>query len=181
MTQKIALLLAQGFEDAEALVPTDLFRRANLSVDLISLEESEVVTSAHNVNIHADRLCTQTDLLQYDVIVLPGGKVNPDKYRALHDLLQQFISHHKWIAAICAAPTVLAELGLLRNKNAVCYPSMRQILLDNGVNYHHVPAVVDTPFITGRGPGAAFDFALAVISALQGVEVAEQIKQQLFY
>lgn len=181
MKSRIAILLAAGFEEAEALVPTDLFRRVGLDVDLISVEDSETVSSYHQVKVVADKQIKQADLTQYDVIMLPGGSVDPNKYLALSDVYQQFIDSNKRIAAICAAPTVLAKLGLLANKNAVCYPSMRNDFAENNVIYHHVPAVVDGVFITGRGPGAAFDFALTVISELLGVETAEQLKQQLFY
>lgn len=182
MTLKIALLLAQGFEEAEALVPTDVFRRVGLQVDLISLDNTEIVTSAHNVKVVTDRLLQQTDLNHYDMLFLPGGHESLDsKYSKLNSIYQQFIAENKRIAAICAAPTSLAKLGLLTDKNAVCYPTMRQIFTENQVHYHHIPAVVDAPFITGRGPGAAFDFALTIVSELLGIEAAEQVKQQLFY
>lgn len=181
MTQKIALLLAQGFEDAEALVPNDLFRRAGLHTDLISIDNTEIVSSSHNVKVVVDRLLNQTDLNDYDLIMLPGGAIDPKKYEVLVDTYQQFIQQQKWIASICAAPTVLAKAGLLEGKNAVCYPSMRADLINNEVNYRHLAAVIDAPFITGRGPGAAFDFGLAIVAQLLGVDAAEQLKQQLYY
>ncbi|KGQ62057.1 DJ-1 family glyoxalase III [Gallibacterium anatis] len=181
MTQKIAILLTKGFEESEALVPNDLFRRAGLHTDLISIDNTEIVSSSHNVKVVADQLLNQTDLNSYDLVMLPGGQVDLEKYAALADTYRQFAQQQKWVAAICAAPTTLAKLGLLTDKNAVCYPTMRQIFTDNQVHYHHIPAVVDAPFITGRGPGAAFDFALTIVSELLGVEAAEQVKQQLFY
>ncbi|WKS99933.1 DJ-1/PfpI family protein [Gallibacterium salpingitidis] len=181
MSQKIAVLLTTGFEDAEALVPIDLFRRVELDVDLISIEDSEIVSSAHQIKVIADKQIKQVDLSQYDMIMLPGGNIDLNKYIALSEIYQQFLNNNKRIAAICAAPTVLAKLGLLTNKNAVCYPAMRDNFAENNVIYHHVPAVVDSAFITGRGPGAAFDFALTVISELLGVETAEKLKQQLYY
>lgn len=181
MTQKIALLLAQGFEDAEALVPNDLFRRAGLHTDLISIDNTEIVSSSHNVNVVADQLLNQTDLNSYDLVMLPGGQVDLEKYAALADTYRQFAQQQKWVAAICAAPTVLAKAGLLEGKNAVCYPSMRAALIDNNVNYRHLATVIDAPFITGRGPGAAFDFGLAIVAQLLGIDVAEQLKQQLYY
>lgn len=181
MTQKIALLLAEGFEEAEALVPTDLFRRAGLAVDLISIEPTETVRGAHQVQVVADTQIGRIDFSQYDVIMLPGGKVDPEKYVALSDTLNAFVAAGKRIVSICAAPTVLAQLGLLKGKNAVCYPSMRSAFDEYDVHYHHVPAVVDGIFVTGRGPGAAFDFALTVIGELLGVDAVETLKQQIFY
>ena len=181
MTQKIALLLAQGFEDAEALVPNDLFRRVGLHTDLISIDNTEIVSSSHNVKVVADQLLNQTDLNSYDLVMLPGGQVDLEKYAALADTYRQFAQQQKWVAAICAAPTALAKVGLLKGKNAVCYPSMRAALIDNNVNYRHLATVIDAPFITGRGPGAAFDFGLAIVAQLLGIDVAEQLKQQLYY
>lgn len=181
MTQKIALLLAQGFEDAEALVPNDLFRRVGLHTDLISIDNTEIVSSSHNVKVVADQLLNQTDLNSYDLVMLPGGQVDLEKYTALADTYRQFAQQQKWVAAICAAPTALAKVGLLKGKNAVCYPSMRADLINNEVNYRHLAAVIDAPFITGRGPGAAFDFGLAIVAQLLGVDAAEQLKQQLYY
>ncbi|MFU2054902.1 DJ-1 family glyoxalase III [Gallibacterium anatis] len=181
MTQKIAILLTKGFEDAEALVPNDLFRRAGLHTDLISIDNTEIVSSSHNVKVVADQLLNQTDLNSYDLVMLPGGQVDLEKYAALADTYRQFAQQQKWVAAICAAPTALAKVGLLKGKNAVCYPSMRADLINNEVNYRHLAAVIDAPFITGRGPGAAFDFGLAIVAQLLGVDAAEQLKQQLYY
>lgn len=181
MTQKIAILLTKGFEESEALVPNDLFRRAGLHTDLISIDNTEIVSSSHNVNVVADQLLNQTDLNSYDLVMLPGGQVDLEKYAALADTYRQFAQQQKWVAAICAAPTALAKVGLLKGKNAVCYPSMRADLINNEVNYRHLAAVIDAPFITGRGPGAAFDFGLAIVAQLLGVDAAEQLKQQLYY
>lgn len=181
MSKTIALFLTAGFEDAEALVPADLFKRAGLTVDLISIDQTDVVISSHHTKVIADKLLEQTDLTKYDLIMLPGGQVDLHKYQQLSDVYQQFIQQNKYLAAICAAPTALAKLGLLKGKNAVCYPTMRADLIEHGAFYHHVPTVVDRPFITGRAPGAAFDFALTIISELLGVDAAENLKQQLYY
>lgn len=174
--KKVAVFLTTGFEDMEFIAPVDLMRRAGLDVTTVSLESTLTVTSNQKVTIQADVLRTDTDLNQFDAIVFPGGYLDLDKYRQLADTIQTFVANpNKTVAAICAAPTVLAELGYFKQKNATCYPSMKQILIDNGANYQDQDVVKVDNFILGRAPAAAIPFGLALVEQLASTEVKQQI------
>ena len=176
----VYILLALGFEEAEALVPADLLRRAGIETALVSIT-GEPVPGSHGVTVTADTDLDGVDLSKADMVVLPGGGPgykNLGKEPRVEELVRSAAEKDLWVAAICAAPTLLGKWGLLTGKDAVCYPGMEEGLtgakaqMDRGF-------VVDGKIITGRAAGSAFDFGLALIEALAGEEKAGDIRDSV--
>lgn len=179
---KTALILAEGFEEIEALTAVDLLRRAEIGCKMLSLTGEEQVTGSHGITVTADGGFPGEDLSDYDGIILPGGLRGTAKLRestALADLLRAFAGAGKLTAAICAAPTVLAAAGLLQGRRAVCYPGMEEQL--TGAQVERVPAVRDGNVITGRGAGASVDFALAIVRYFCGEAEADALAKKIVY
>lgn len=178
----VYILLADGFEEAEALVPADLLRRAGIQTALVSVK-GESVTGGHQIRVKADLTLDQVDLSKAEMLVLPGGMGGVrglDRDPNVAAMVQVAEDRDIWVAAICAAPTLLAKWGLLKDKRAVCYPGMEGALTgaqaqqDQGV-------VVDGKVITGRAAGSAFDFGLALVEALAGPEKASEVRCDVHY
>ncbi len=179
---KLLLLLAEGFEEVEALTTADLLRRAGLDCDLCALGASLHVCGSHRILVTADLLFQQVDPEDYDGIILPGGMPGTRHLAAeegVRRLLRKYCSEGKLTAAICAAPTVLAEAGLLNGKKAVCYPGMEEQL--SGAEVLTSQSVTDGSIITGRGLGAAIPFALEIVRYYMGAETALKLAQQIVY
>lgn len=178
---KIGLLLVDGFEDVEAFAPKDLLERANYHVELIAVNNQEVITSSKNIRVLSDSLYQNINLNHYDLIILPGGP-GVSNYKTntkfINDLTQRT---HQKIAAICAAPTILATCHLLEGKNATCFPSVVDILKDAGVHVINEDVVIDDLIMTSRAMGTSIDFGLALIEWIDSKEKADQIKQQICY
>ncbi len=173
----IYVQLADGFEEIEALTIVDVLRRANLEVQTVSLEETNLVRGAHNIYVNADVLFQETDYESCEMIVLPGGMpgtTNLGKHEGLTLVLKEFAKTGKWLAAICAAPSVLGELSLLVGKKVTCYPGFQQHM--TGAVYVEDTVVVDGNFITSRGPGTAIAFSLQLVASLKDQQVADSIK-----
>ncbi|WP_329903167.1 DJ-1 family glyoxalase III [Porphyromonas pogonae] len=170
------LFLARGFEETEAIATVDLLRRAEIDVKIVSITGKETVTGAHNIKIKADVLMPDVSLMDAQAMILPGGM--PGAEHLLHDadlrlLLSEFHKSGGVIAAICAAPMVLGDLGILRDKKATCYPGFEKFLIGAEVTGNKVE--VDGNIITGKGPAFAFDFGLAIITKLTSVAKAEEV------
>ncbi|MBO7185014.1 MAG: DJ-1/PfpI family protein [Oscillospiraceae bacterium] len=175
----VYVLLGTGFEEMEAITPIDLLRRAGIGVITVGLN-GQTVFGGHNIGIQADITIDQLDLAKMEMIVLPGGLggvasiKNCPKAMAALDYARK---NDKWIAAICAAPTILAQEHITDHIRAVCYPGceeqmgMAQITSDACVRHDKV--------ITGTSAGCAIPFALELIRALKGEEVAQQVKEQI--
>ena len=175
---KVLVLLAQGCEEIEAVTIIDILRRAGIEVTSAGLDDLPVLGS-HGVMLLADTTLDLAQHQEFDMIVLPGGQPGTDNLKAdkrLTALLRQMAQQGKYVAAICAAPSVLAAAGLLDGRKATCYPTC----LDGFPQVHLQTAAVveDGKLITSRGPGTAMDFALALVERLaghakqQGVEAA---------
>ena len=178
----VYILLAPGFEEAEALVPADLLRRAGISVSLLGLEGT-AVTGSHGITVAADGTLEKLDLSQAEMIVLPGGLggVNALLQSAtVPALLQEGVDRGIWLAAICAAPTIFARFGLLKDRRAVCYPGM-EAQLTGAIPCPQEGVVVDGNIVTARAAGSAFDFGLRLISLLQDETAAEQVRHAVHY
>ena len=172
----VYILLGTGFEEVEALAPLDLMRRAGIEVMTVGLGGSTVY-GGHNIGIAADISIDQMDLTALDMIVLPGGLGGVASVRACPaamDALKFAWDNEKFVAAICAGPTVLADLGITDGKNATCYPGC-----ESGMGTAKVlegQAVVrDGKLITGTSAGCAIPFGLALIEALKGSETAKTV------
>ncbi len=178
-----AIFLAPGYEEVEMLTVVDMVRRAKLEIDMVSITDQKEVTSSHNVTVVADRLFPEVDFAATEMLILPGGMPGTTNLRAYEPLckqLQIFASdENKWVAAVCAAPTVLGELGILDGRRATCFPGFADKIICG--EYLEQPVVRDGHIITSRGMGTCIDFAGEIITALRDRETAEQIKTAIVY
>lgn len=180
--KKASIFLAPGFEEVEALTPMDLLRRASVQVTVVSVGEERQVTGSHQITVQADALFEEMDFAQEDLFILPGGQPGTNNLKAcrkLRTLLEDADGKGKLLAAICAAPTVLGDMGLLKGKNATCYPGCEEGL--TGARYLTEPVVVDGTITTSRGVGTAIPFALSLIEQLFGKEKSEEIRRSIIY
>lgn len=166
------LFLSTGFEEIEALTTVDLLRRANVSVTTVSMEDSLQVTGSHHIRVEADKLFKDCDFGEAEMLILPGGSRRLGEFPALCDLLRQHNAEGKEIAAICAAPSILGELGILEGKQATCYPGFESYL---GDSYVGGLVVESQNVITAKGPGLSSDFAFCLIEHLASTEVADEV------
>ena len=178
----VCVLLGAGFEETEALVPVDLLRRAGIPVTLVGLTGREV-TGSHQITVKADELLSEITPEEIEMVFLPGGSGGVASISACSEaleLIRALYDRGRYVAAICAAPTILSALGLLMGRPAVCYPGM-EAQLDGAVVQRGVPVVPDGTVITGEAAGSAFAFGLKLIEVLKGPAVAESVKNQVFY
>ena len=174
----IFVFLAEGFEEIEALTPVDVLRRAGLSVQTVSVMDEQVVAGAHGVPVLADKMFAEINPEDAEMILLPGGlpgATNLDAHEGLSRMILDFAAAEKPLAAICAAPLVLGNRGLLQGKKATCYPGFETYLQ----NAEYTAALVekDGNIITGKGPGAAMEFAFAIVEKYCGIDKVNELKQ----
>ena len=176
---KVYVFLADGFEDIEALIPVDVLRRGGVDVTTVSvMEDSQIVESAHRVQMVADALFDDCDFSDADLLLLPGGMPGASNLNAHEGLRKALLAQNaagRRIAAICAAPLVLGGLGLLRGKRATCYPGFEQTL--EGATYTADLFTVDGNITTGEGPAAALPFAYSLLAQLVNENVSGQIAE----
>ena len=176
----VYMLLGTGFEEVEAVTPLDLLRRAGVEVATVGLN-GKVVYGAHNIGIEADITIGQLDLTDIDMIILPGGLGGVTSCRACPEAMEALRfawDNGKQVAAICAGPTVLADLSITDGKQATCYPGCEDGM-DSAQVSNSAPCVRDGKLITGASAGCAIPFALMLIEALKGSEQAEAIAKQI--
>lgn len=179
---KVCVFTADGFEEVEGLTAVDLLRRAGEEVLMVSVSDSLSVTGSHGIEIKADTFYDDVEYDTVDMLVLPGGMpgtVHLADHVQLGELLKDFHRQGKKIAAICAAPSVLAKLGILKGKKAACYPGFEDKLRQGGAETVEESVVRDKNVTTSRGVGTAIDFALELISQLEGDVKAHQIKKSI--
>ena len=179
--KKVYVFLADGFEDVEALIPIDVWRRGGVDVTTVSISDFPLVNSAHGVNIEADIMFEQGEFDDADLIFLPGGMPGASNLFAhkgvCKAVVDQFAAGKK-VAAICASPAVvLAPLGILEGKRATCYPGFESVLAENNATYTGDLFTVDGNVTTGEGPAAAFPFAYELLSQLVNKQTADQIAE----
>ncbi len=178
--KKVALFLAEGFEEIEALGTVDILRRAKIDIVTISITNNNVVTGAHNIPVTADKIFNDIDFTNFDMLVLPGGMPGAkhlNEHDDLKNLISDFNSKGKLIAAICAAPMVLGGLGILDGKRATCYPGFEPELI--GAITTEESVVVDENIITGKGPGLVFDFGLRLVEKLLSIQDRREVQNGL--
>ena len=169
---KILEILASGFEEIEAVAPADIWRRLGFEVTLAGLEDMQV-TGAHGIVLECDALLEEVSGLDFDAVFLPGGMPGSTNLRdsaAVREIVKQMASSGRVVSAICAAPMVLSQCGVLGGKAFTMYPGMSEFLVSGDVP-QSVSAVRDGNIVTGKGPGAVFAFASEVASAL-GVDAS---------
>ncbi len=180
--KRVAVLLADGFEEIEGLTVVDILRRASVYVDTVSISEDYMVRGAHGINVQTEDLFQEVDFTEFDMVVLPGGMpgtTNLNEHGGVKRVVRDFAENGRYVAAICAAPSILGGLGLLKGKRAACYPSVEDKL--SGAVITKVPVVVDGNIITSRGMGTAIDFALKLVDVLAGRAKAEEIGESILY
>ncbi|MBR5541969.1 MAG: DJ-1/PfpI family protein [Bacteroides sp.] len=174
----IFVFLAEGFEEMEALTPVDILRRAGLSVQTVSVMDEQVVAGAHGVPVIADKMFAEINSEDAEMILLPGGlpgATNLDAHEGLSQMILDFAKEGKPLAAICAAPLVFGNRGLLQGKKATCYPGFETYL--QGAEYTASLVETDGNFITGKGPGAAIAFAFAIVEKYCGGDKVNELKK----
>ncbi len=176
----VYMLLGTGFEETEAIAPLDLLRRAGIEVMTVGLN-SKTIYGGHNIGVEADITIDEMDLTDLEMIILPGGLGGVASIRgckAAMDAIAFAKENGKFTAAICAGPTVLADLGITDNKSTTCYPGCETGMGCAKVDTP-VPAVQDGKVITGASAGCAIPFGLALIAALKGPDAANAIQKQI--
>lgn len=173
--KKAIVFLAEGFEEVEALTVVDVLRRGGVEVTTMSITEDPYVDGAHGIDVLADA-DNEYETDDADMIVLPGGMPGASNLRGsavVCSSVQSFVSAGKLVGAICAAPYVLGELGVLNGKKATCYPGFEDKL--HGAAYTATRVQRDGNIITGNGPSSALPFALALLAAIAGEDTAQQV------
>ncbi len=176
---RVAVILADGFEEVEAVAVIDVLRRAEIDTVIAGLHDKHV-TSARNVKIIPDTVIDAVKADDFDMIVLPGGQPGSDNLNAdprVKELIRSFSEKGKFVGAICAAPYVLANAGLLAGKRVTSYPSYRDKL--GNARYEEKSVVIDGKVLTSRGAGTALAFGLAIVEKLINRDKAMKIKDSM--
>ena len=176
----VYMLLGTGFEETEAIAPLDLMRRAQIDVLTVGIG-NKVIEGGHGIRVEADITVGEMDLTEMDMIVLPGGLGGVASVRSCPEALAALKfawDNQKLVAAICAGPTVLADLGITNEKNATCYPGC-ETNMGSAVIAADVPSIRDGNLITGTSGGCAIPFGLLLIEALKGADAAQTVRKQI--
>ena len=176
----IYVLLVDGFEEIEAIEPIDILRRGGLLVKTVGVN-SEFVTGAHDIVVKADILIDEVSLDNAEILMLPGGAghVNIEKSEKATDLIKKAYNNGIYVTAICASPSILGKMGLLKGKKATCFPGFEEFL--EGADYSDEKVVCDGKIITAKGAGAAAEFGFCMLEKLKGKETANKIKDVMQY
>ena len=172
----IYMFLAEGFEEVEALAPLDLMRRAGLSVTTVGVGGT-TVTGAHGISVLADMADKDYSDNAPEMIFLPGGMpgtLNLAASEVVMSAIQTAVSTNAYLATICAAPSILGDLGLLKDKEAICYPGFEERLVGATISKQRV--VRDGKILTAAGMGVAVEFGLAIVEELLGKQKAEELR-----
>ncbi len=179
---KAYLFFATGFEEVEALTVVDILRRGGVDCKTVSVTGDYDVTSSHGITIRADLLFDEQDLGDADMLILPGGipgTPNLKAHAGLNLLIDRYHEAGKYLAAVCAAPTVYGEKGLLKGKKATCFPGLEDGLI--GADKKTDKVVCDGQFITSRGMGTCVDFGLTLLEKLTDADNARTIGKKIVY
>ena len=180
--KKVYVFLADGFEEIEGLTVVDMLRRVNVETVMVSINATKTVTGAHGIVIQADGVFGEYTYEDGVMAVLPGGMPGTNHLMAhegLKKLLLSYNENKKYLAAICAAPSVLGINGLLEGRHATCYPGFEEKLL--GAKALPDAVVMDGNMITSRGMGTAISFGAALVSVLTDEETAENLLKAIQY
>ena len=177
----IYFFLADGFEEIEALCPLDLCRRVGIEAKTVSITEKREVTGSHGITVLADLTVNDT-LEDFDMMVLPGGMpgtTNLGESTLVERCLLTALEKNAYIAAICAAPMILGKRGLLRGKEAICFPGFEQYL--DGATVSDKKIVLDGKMLTGAGMGVSHDFGLKIVEIFKGKDTADKLCSAVLY
>lgn len=180
--KKIAVFFGTGYEEIEALTVVDLCRRAGIDTQMVSVTECQQVTGSHGITVTMDRMFDEVRFDELDMIILPGGMpgtLNLEAHAGLMERVDEFHKAGRFIAAICAAPSIFGHRGILQGRRACSYPGFEKDL--NGANVVFNSVVRDGHVITSRGMGCAIDFSLEIIASLCGEDVAKEKAESIIY
>ena len=178
--KKVYVFFAEGFEEIEAITPIDVLRRAGIDVVTVSVTGRRQVKGSHNISVIADTVIEEITDKPADMLILPGGlpgAVNLKEHEGLKALIEEYANKGKPLGAICAAPMVLGEMGLLENKTATCYPGFENHL--KGADVSTNPVEASGNIVTGKGVGAAMKFALELVAQLTDAETARELAKKM--
>lgn len=176
---KTAIFCHNGFETCEMLITVDILRRANIQIDIVSMNDTLALESSHKVAIGGDKLFEEIDPKEYDALIVPGGLGGTKGLLADERISKMFLNalDSQYLCAICAGPSVLGSLGLLKGKKATCYPGWESYL--EGAEYTGDKVTQDGMFITGKGMGATIEFAAKIVENLIDKETADNILKSI--
>ncbi len=177
----VYILLADGFEEIEALTPADIMRRAGIEVSTVSIKKDMVVTGAHGIPVTADMSIHEVMPGNVTLLMLPGGAGHEllDASNEVHYLINEAVTRASYIAAICAAPSILGKKMILEGKKATCFPGFEKYLY--GAEIKEDKVVVDGKIITGKGAGAAAEFGFTIVEILKDKKTADTLREQMQY
>lgn len=178
----VYILMAHGFEAIETITPWDMLIRADIPVKSVSITGERVVTSSQGIDVATDLLFEDVDFSDAEMIILPGGQPGSENlflHSGVKKLLEEAVNRGSYVAAICAAPTVLGRHGLLEGRKVTVYPGCESAL--GGAIYTDVMVQQDENIITGRGPAAAVEFARRIIRVLRGIETEEKVCERMTF
>lgn len=180
---KVATFLTDGFETVEALAVVDILRRAGIDVEIVSITGKRTVVSAQKIAVEADRLFNDTAFDEFDLLFLPGGPGHTAYFdhEQMLEVLKKHFSKNKRIAAICAAPSVLGKLGMLRGRKAIAFPGFENELEGAEIQTAPVRVVTDGNVTTSRGMGTSIDLGLEIVRLMMGEEKAEELRRSTQY
>ncbi|MCQ2959742.1 MAG: DJ-1/PfpI family protein [Bacteroidales bacterium] len=182
MASKVYIFLADGFEEMEALVPFDVLKRAGFEVETVSITNNLNVIATHDLRVSCDTTIDKIDIESAELLILPGGMPGASNLASSNTLAEMLKKHNekgKWLAAICAAPYVLGELGILQGKKATCFPGYEKHLI--GAEHLNQSVVVSQNVITGNGAGAAVTFAFSIVEQLRSKRVADFLAEKMMF
>ncbi|MEE1043875.1 MAG: DJ-1 family glyoxalase III [Olegusella sp.] len=188
--RRVAIFFAEGLEEVEALSPADILFRAGIPRDLVAITPERLVQTSHDVYVRCDRTICDEDFSfdDYDLLFLPGGMpgtLNLKACEPLTEAVKRFAAEGagtgaegKQVAAICAAPSILAELGLLEGRHATANPNFQHVLVEHGATVEAAsPVVEDDNIVTSQGMGTSVDLGLALVRRLLGEEAAARVRE----
>lgn len=178
---RVAVFIGERFEEVEALTVADFLKRAGYEVDTASVSHIHHVRGSHGIEIKTDFTIDEIRIGTYDLLVLPGGPgfTNLEKCDILMKYVKRFPGEGKYVAAICAAPSILGHVGLLQGKKATCFPGYEKEL--TGATVSGGEAESDGNIITGRSAGCAVPFALKIVETISGSDAAKSLAQAVYY
>ena len=176
---KVLCILTDGFEELEAIGTVALLRRANITVDVYAIDAT-TATGRFDLSISNIHNLMDVNKESYDMLFLPGGPhyVKLEENKAVVDMIHYFFNEHKFVGAICAAPTILGRLGYLKDRQYTCFTSMNENFLGTYIDTY---AVRDGNLITGRSAAATIEFAFLIIEALEGKNKADEVKASIYF
>lgn len=180
---RIGIFFAEGYEEIEALTVVDLARRAGLTIDMISVNGEREVTGSHGISVKMDKIFSEADFDGLDMLVLPGGMPGTKNLENCQELMAKldefYASEDKYVAAICAAPSIFGHRCYLKGRRATSFPDFESHL--EGAEVTHGAAEVDGNVITGRGMGCAIPFGLAIVELFLGKNAADALAEKIVY